>query len=33
MKLSFLILPAFSAVLSTISAAQAWVDGVSIEFG
>lgn len=33
MKLFFLILPAFSAVISTVSAAQAWVDGVSIESG
>lgn len=32
MKLFFLILPAFSAVISTVSAAQAWVDGASIEF-
>lgn len=33
MKLSVLLLLAFSAALSTVSAAQAWVDGVSAEHG
>lgn len=33
MKLSFLVLLAFSATLSTVAAAQVWVDGVSAEQG
>lgn len=33
MKLSVLLLLAFSAALSTVSAAQVWVDGVSAEHG
>lgn len=33
MKLSFLVLLAFSAAFSTVSAAQVWVNGVTAENG